>query len=322
MFRRKREAEAPDERASAWRVWNRVGISADLNRAHVRRAQRQALIAIPLFAGALVVYAHRNQFVGHAYALPVRIGTVVVLLVLGWLMARDIGRAAAPLLSRRLEPATAGTVAFLIRLVTVAIAVVLALYIAGLRAGTLVAGGAATAVVLGLAAQQTLGHIIAGTVLISARPFRVGQRVRLHAGPLGGQVEGRVASLGLLFTTLITGEDRLMIPNSMVLNAGVVPLTKPDSVELQARLPVEVTPREVQEVLERDVEAATRSDPDITLQAVEGDDVILHIAATPEDPASGAQLADEILHALARVAGSDDGAEAAPGGRETASNRA
>lgn len=38
------------------------------------------------------------------------------------------------------------------------------------------------AVVVGLAAQQTLGDLIAGMVLIAARPFRVGDRVRLQAG--------------------------------------------------------------------------------------------------------------------------------------------
>ena len=59
-----------------------------------------------------------------------------------------------------------------------------------------------TAVVFGLAAQQTLGNLIAGMVLLSARPFRVGERVRLQAGAVGGSVEGIVSSLGLLYTTL------------------------------------------------------------------------------------------------------------------------
>ena len=45
-----------------------------------------------------------------------------------------------------------------------------------------------TAVVAGLAAQQTLANVIAGTVLLSARPFRVGERVRLQGGGLAGSV--------------------------------------------------------------------------------------------------------------------------------------
>ena len=61
------------------------------------------------------------------------------------------------------------------------------LRVAGIAAGTLALGGAFTAVIIGLAAQQTLGNLIAGTVLLSARPFRVGERVRLQGGPIAGQ---------------------------------------------------------------------------------------------------------------------------------------
>jgi small conductance mechanosensitive channel len=35
-------------------------------------------------------------------------------------------------------------------------------------------------------------------VLVSARPFRVGERLRLQAGGLAGQTEAVVSSLGLL----------------------------------------------------------------------------------------------------------------------------
>jgi small conductance mechanosensitive channel len=98
-----------------------------------------------------------------------------------------------------MDPATAGTIGFLIRLAFLAVAVLFSLHAAGLRPQTLVVGGAITAVVFGLAAQQTLGSLIAGMVLISARPFKVGDRVRLQAGGLAGQIEGVVASLGLLY---------------------------------------------------------------------------------------------------------------------------
>ena len=36
------------------------------------------------------------------------------------------------------------------------------------------------AVIFGLSAQQMLGNVIAGMVLLSARPFRVGERIRWH----------------------------------------------------------------------------------------------------------------------------------------------
>ena len=130
-----------------------------------------------------------------------RVGAAIVMVVLGWALARDLGRFTAPALFRRMDPATAGTVGFLIRLVFIAAAALFALRVAGLQPATLAVGGAITAVVFGLAAQQTLGNLIAGMVLISARPFKVGDRVRLQAGGLAGQIEGVVASLGLLYTT-------------------------------------------------------------------------------------------------------------------------
>ena len=123
-------------------------------------------------------------------------------------------------------------------------------------------GGAVTAVILGLAAQQTLGNLIAGTVLLSARPFRVGDKVRLQGGPIGGQLEGTVSSLGLLYTTFARGEDSILVPNSVVLNVAVIPLREPDAVNLRARLPRGMTPSDLQHVLDEALtDAAARRRP-------------------------------------------------------------
>jgi len=42
----------------------------------------------------LLAYSYRKQLFGTAFDTPVRIATVVALVVLGWAIARDIGRAA------------------------------------------------------------------------------------------------------------------------------------------------------------------------------------------------------------------------------------
>jgi hypothetical protein len=77
--------------------------------------------------------------------VEVRIATVILLILLGWALARSLGRGFAPLLYRRLEPGTAGTIGFLLRLLTIVIATVVALRIAGLQGGTLAVGGGFTA---------------------------------------------------------------------------------------------------------------------------------------------------------------------------------
>jgi small-conductance mechanosensitive channel len=250
------------------------------------------------------VYAHREQLFG--VDEPVRIGASALMVVLGWVLARDIGRFAAPALFRRMDPATAGTVSFLIRLVTIAIAALLALRVAGLDPATLAVGGAITAVVIGLAAQQTLGNLISGMVLIAARPFRVGDRVRLQAGAVAGQIEGVVASLGLLYTTFAQGQDSIMVPNNVVLGAAVVPLREPAAVDLRARLRPDVKPSDLQAVLEENVKTPVRGEPRISLEEIDSDEVVVRIAATPESEADGPRLADEVLAAVAAITKEDE----------------
>jgi small conductance mechanosensitive channel len=284
-------------------AWEAVGLARQVSQQAVRRARRQALVLLPLIAGVLIVYADRAQLFGKSLDTLVRIVTVIALVGLGWAFARDVGKAAAPTFFRRMDPATAGTVGFLIRLVFVAITFFAALRIGGLQPQTLAVGGAFTAVVLGLAAQQTLGNLIAGMVLLSARPFRVGERVRLQAGPLAGTTEGIVSSLGLLYTTLARGEDRIMVPNNVVLASAVVPLREPDSVDVKVRLRAGIRPSHVQEILDDGVTTPTRAAPRVLLEEIDGDDVVVRVQATPERSVDGARLADEIIAALATVTG-------------------
>jgi small-conductance mechanosensitive channel len=279
--------------------WREAGLARQLSVRAVKRARIQAIVTVPLLAGILVVYGYRDDVFGPEYETPVQIATTVVLIVLGWQIARDVGRALGPTLFRRLDPGTAGTVGFLIRLLFVGLAIIVALRVAGLDPRTLAVGGAFTAVIVGLAAQQTLGNLIAGTVLLSARPFRVGERVRLQGGGIAGQIEGIVSSLGLLYTTFAQGDDHVMIPNSVVLNVAIVPLREPDGVDLRARLAAGVTPLEVQELLDERIDTPMRDRPQIALEEIDGDEVVVRITATPERPSDGPRLASEVLEAVA-----------------------
>jgi small-conductance mechanosensitive channel len=289
------------------RAWRETGRARELTRRAAQRARLHLLVLLPLLAGVLALYAYRRELFGRGEDQAVRALTAVALVALGWPLARDLGRSLRPLLFRRMSPDTAGTVGFLIRLVTMLAALLVALRVAGLEPRALAFGGALTAVIVGLAAQQTLGNVIAGTVLFSAQPFRVGDRVRLQGGPLAGTIEGQVGSLGLLYTVLQRGEDAIMVPNAVVLNCAVVPLREPSAVDLRARLRPDITPLEVQELLERTIRTPLRGRPVITLEELDPDEVVVHISATPVDPADGPRLASEVLEAVAsQLAGSGD----------------
>jgi small conductance mechanosensitive channel len=185
-----------------------------------------------------------------------------------------------------------------VRFSTIVVAVLVALRVAGLDPRTLAVGGAFTAVILGLAAQQTFGNLFAGLVLLSARPFRVGDRVRLQGGGLAGEIVGVVSSLGLLYTTFSDGENQIMVPNNVVLAVAVIPLHEPAGVDLRARLRPGVTPVDIETLLQQTIATPMRDKPRVALEEIDGDETVVRIGVSPEDPLEGARLSSEVLHAL------------------------
>lgn len=310
-FGHRRTAAREVVRSQAWR---QVALARHLSRRAVKRARIESLVLLAMLCGIVLIYTYRRALFPPAWDTGVRVIAALALVSLGWQFARDVGRAVGPTLFRRMDPGAAGTVGFLIRLLTMCVAVVLALRVAGIRPRTLLLGGAATAVVLGLAAQQTLGNVMAGTVLLNARTFRAGERIRLQGGGLAGSVEGIVTSLGLLYTTLANGADTIMVPNSVVLSVAVVPLREPAAVSLRARLRPGSTPVEIEEQLRNAISLPIRGSPKVTLEEVDGDEVVVRISATPNNPADGPRLATQVLHSISRhVAGSTSDGHAAAG---------
>lgn len=265
-----------------------------------RKARREAVVLIPIVVGIVVLWSHREDVFGTD--VPVRIAAALLLAAIGWRFARDVGRAMGPRLLARFEPGTASTIGFLVQLLTLLVVALVALRLVDVDPRTLALGGAFTAVIIGLAAQSTIGNLIAGTVLLAARPFRVGDRVRMQGGSLSGQMEGTVASLGLLYTTLARGDQSILIPNNAVLAATILPLRQPAGVDLRARLPSEVRPSDLQRLLRERVKTPTRDVPQITLEEVHGNEVVMKVSATPVDDADGSRLADEVLAVVSALA--------------------
>jgi small-conductance mechanosensitive channel len=87
----------------------------------------------------------------------------------------------------------------------------------------LLVGGAVTGVILGIAAQQSLGNLFAGLMLLLTRPFAIGDEVSLRSGQLGGPLTGLVADMNLTYVKLVTDHGTLLVPNSALLSAVVGP---------------------------------------------------------------------------------------------------
>jgi small-conductance mechanosensitive channel len=82
-------------------------------------------------------------------------------------------------------------------------------------------------VILGLAAQNTLGNLVAGISLLLYRPFKLGDRLQVTA-PTGVET-GVVESLTLGYTLLQTDENRrVVVPNSLMASQTMINLTGND----------------------------------------------------------------------------------------------
>jgi small-conductance mechanosensitive channel len=297
--------DVPADRTSATDIsyYQQSAFGRRLTFEAARRAQsarREALALIPVAAAVVLLWVYREQIFGTD--TPVRVAAAVLLAAVGWRFARDIGRSLGPRLLARFDPATASTVSFLVQLVTLLVVVIVALRLMDVETRAIAVGGALTAVVLGLAAQSTLGNVIAGMVLLGSRPFKVGERVRLQGGSLGNVVEGTVAGIGLVYTTIARGNGTLLVPNNSVLSATVVPLRDPAGINLRARVRSDMKPSDLQRMLEQGVRTPTRDRPDITLEEVYANGVIVRVTATPVIDVDGGRLADEVLAVLGQVA--------------------
>src|ERR1700736_6817955 len=127
-------------------AWEKVGLAVEASQRAIRSARRRSLVLIPLFIAVVVLHDNYQRWFHvsghrhHSLQTLVTVATVIALLVIGWLVSRDVGRAAAPTFFRRMDPATAGTVGFIIRLASISLTLLIALRVAGLNPQTLGVG--------------------------------------------------------------------------------------------------------------------------------------------------------------------------------------
>ena len=112
---------------------------------------------------------------------------------------------------------------FFVSLIGYIIVVLLTLSTIGLQLRGLLLGGAVTGVVVGIAAQQTVGNFFAGIVLLVVRPFKLGDYLVMRSGPLGGEYEGLVTDMGLFYVSMETERGPVALPNAGVLTAAIGP---------------------------------------------------------------------------------------------------
>ena len=150
----------------------------------------------------------------------------LVFLVLAWVGLRSLRIALAQLEGSFLDRTSVG---FLRRmggaLIWVLAVILYANVIPELHAfGTaLLAGASVASVLVGLAAQSTLGNMIAGLSLLMYRPFQIGDSVQLTV-PVGVQT-GTIEDLTLGYTVIKTqANQEIVVPNSVMASQAIIKL--------------------------------------------------------------------------------------------------
>jgi small-conductance mechanosensitive channel len=209
-----------------------VDLSARVARVRHNTRPWKSIIALALAIASAVIshLASPNRKSDLLFSAPdwtyriVWAGTAVLFLIFGSMATVGLATQARQLLEPRVGIAYAAIVRYAILIVGAFTTLLLTLVLFGVPVSQLVVGGALTTVFVSIAAQQALGNVFAGLVLMLARPFKVGDTIRLRAGALGGPVDGMVTDIGITYVRVDTGVGVLSVPNSQVLNSVVGPI--------------------------------------------------------------------------------------------------
>jgi small-conductance mechanosensitive channel len=194
-------------------------------RPHLRRAATAGAVAV---LGMVVASFGeiRRKVAGEeveASARLIALAGAVLLLIGGVLAVRALARAVRSGSAEHLGEGRAALLSLVITIAGYLLVLSILVYALGYQPRGLLLGGAITGIVLGIAAQQMLGNFFAGIVLLVARPFTVGEHVVLRSGALGGEYEGDVTDMTLVYVKLVTEYGPVALPNAGVLAAAIGP---------------------------------------------------------------------------------------------------
>ncbi len=199
-----------------------IEMAAQVQRVRARARPWASIISLAIaVAAGITAEALSPHFDQHHRTIILAAGAAVFGLF-GLAGAIGLSGKARTLLQPVIGQAHAGVVRYVLVLVGVFAILLIALLIGQVPISQLLVSGAVVGVLLGIAAQQSLANLFAGLVLLFARPFRVGDHVRLRAGVLSGQIEGTVVDVSLTYVRLETDEGNVLIPNSQALAAAVL----------------------------------------------------------------------------------------------------
>lgn len=120
-----------------------------------------------------------------------------------------------------------------------------------------------TAVVIGLAAQTTIGNLVAGMLVLISKPFRKGDYIRVNI--TGAPIEGRLEEISFLRSRIITNDGvSISVPNTVMLAVPISNFTVFEwrpiilNITLGRDVPVEQFRSKVEAAMVQEMKSAVR----------------------------------------------------------------
>ncbi|HEY3730202.1 MAG TPA: mechanosensitive ion channel family protein [Steroidobacteraceae bacterium] len=168
----------------------------------------------------------------------------------------------------------------------------------------LLAGASIASVIIGLAAQSTLGNLVAGIAMTIYRPFRLGDTLQL-AAPTGTEI-GTVEMISLGYTTVRAPDGRLVVlPNSIAASQVLINLGRtftPGQMSVTIRVGREA---DVQAACKLAIEVAAESVGRVAVSGcylirMEAAAAVLELRLRAKDPGARDALRSELVARLAQ----------------------
>lgn len=156
--------------------------------------------------------------------------------------------------------------------------VIVVISILGIPTASFVAVLGAGSLAIGLAFQGALSNLAGGVLLLTMRPFKVGDYIE------GSGYSGTVKAIQILYTELITPDNKMIyIPNGTLSNAGIVNYSVHDTrrVDFTFGVGYETDTQHVLNVLERIVNSheLVMADPEPFIRlSAHGDSAVEYVA--------------------------------------------
>ncbi|QKY19853.1 mechanosensitive ion channel [Halolamina sp. CBA1230] len=175
----------------------------------------------------------------------------------------------------------------LVQIVIFAMAVLVVLGIWNVDPGQLLLGAGAAGIIIGLAARQTLGAVLAGFVVLFSRPFDLGDWVVI------GEEEGIVTDISVFNTRIRTFDDEyVMIPNDIVTATEIRNRSRKGRLRIETDVGVDYD-TDVEHAMEVAAEAMAetetpmeRPDPNVVLSEFSGSSVVLKLRYYIDNPSA------------------------------------